>query len=317
MLIGEIVAAVVVTVTAVALLTRRVAHDDVHSVEGYHRSLHTLESINAHPTVAGGDEVSSQVAKSAYPESAVRVAGTSTVRVTGLRGSVPPVPPVPPPPLADPDGPMTFDDAAHPLAPPALPAPPEPPHRDKAMTSINHRPRRLAAPAMAVATVLVLIVVLLLTGSHKVPPTHPHSSNKNSGHSSTATKPPKKRTTTTTSTAPPPAPAVSSAQAATPQSATYDVAATTFTVTLAATTGACWVDATSSATGATLFSGTLAAGAQHSFSATAPVTVIVGAPTVLTTTVDGGAVVLPPGFQTPFTMSFVTPAATTATTTSG
>jgi Domain of unknown function (DUF4115) len=309
MLIGGIVAVVVVAVGAVAFLTRRVAHDDVHSVEGYHRSLHTLESINAHPTVSGGEEVSVQGAKSAYPESAVRVASPSTVRLTGLRGSVPPVPT---PPLADPDAPMTFDDAA-PSPPP--PPPPPPAHRDKAMTSINHRPRRLAAPAMAVAVVLVLVVVLLLAGSHKVPPSRTHSSNKNSGHSghngptgsTPPTTPPKKRTTSTTSTPPPTA--VSAPLAATPQSATYDVADSTFTVTLAATSGSCWVDATSSATGATLFSGTLAAGGQHSFSATGPVTVIVGAPTVITTTVDGGAVVFPAGFQTPFAMSFVPPAA--------
>jgi hypothetical protein len=177
-------------------------------------------------------------------------------------------------------------------------------HRDKAMDSINHRPRRLAATAMAVAVVLLLIVVLLLTGSHKVPPTPSHSSNKNSGHNSASgSKPPKK--TSTSTTVAPPAPAVSAPQAATLQSATYDVADSTFTVTLTATTGACWVDATSSGSGATLYSGTLAAGGQHSFSASGPVTIIVGAPTVLETTVDGGAVDLPPGFQTPFTISLV------------
>jgi hypothetical protein len=303
MLIGGIVAAVVVVaVSAVALLTRRVAHDDVHSVEGYHRSLHTLESINANPMISGSDERSSQGAGPAYPESAVRVASPSTGRATALPGSVPPVPI---PPLADPDTPMTFDDAEG--APPhSPPAPPRPVHRDKAMISINHRPRRLAAPATAVAVVLVLVVVLLLTGSHSVPPRGTHSSDRNSRHNgSTAPKPPKKGATTTTSTPPPP---VSSPQAATTQSATYDVAATAFTVTLTTTSGACWVDATSSATGTTLFSGTLAAGAQHSFSATGPVTLIVGAPTVLHTTVDGDAVDLPPGFQTPFTMSFVTSA---------
>ena len=76
MLIGEIVAAVVVTALVVTLLTRRVAHDDVHSVEGYHRSLHTLESINAHPTISEGGELSGLGEKSAYPESAVRVAGS-------------------------------------------------------------------------------------------------------------------------------------------------------------------------------------------------------------------------------------------------
>jgi hypothetical protein len=302
MLIGGIVAAVVVAVGAVALLTRRVAHDDVHSVEGYHRSLHTLETINAHPTISGSEEVSAQGAASAYPESAVRVAGAPTVHVTGLRGAVPPVPT---PPLADPDAPMSFDDAA---PTPPIPAPPHAGRRDKAMISINHRPRRLAAPAMAVAVVLVLIVVLLLTGSHKVPPSRTHSPHKSSGRtSSPSSTPPKKKTTSTTSTPPPPA--VSAPQAATPQSATYDVAASAFTVTLTATSGACWVDATSTATGATLYSGSLAAGSLHSFSATGPVTVIVGAPAVLSTSVDGGAVVLPSGFQTPFTMSLVPTAA--------
>jgi hypothetical protein len=304
MLIGGIVAAVVVAVGVVVLLTRRVAHDDVHSVEGYHRSLHTLESINAHPLTSGSDDLPGQGANTAYPESAVRVASRSTGRAAALPGSVPPVPI---PPLADPDAPMTFDDAEE--APPfSPPAPPRPVRRDKAMISINHRPRRLAAPATAVAVVLVLVIVLLLTGSHSVPPGGRHSAGKNSRHNgSTAPTPPRKKATTTTSTSTPP-PAVSSPQAATTQSATYDVAATTFTVTLTATSGACWVDATSSATGTTLFSGTLAAGAQHSFSATGPVTLIVGAPTVLHAAVDGDAVVLPAGFQTPFTMSFVTTA---------
>jgi hypothetical protein len=306
MLIAWIVVAAVVTVSAIALLTRRVAHDDVHSVEGYHRSLHTLESINAHPVIAGGDENSGQGANSAYPESAVGAASPSPGRATVLRGSVPPVAI---PPLADREAPITFDDAAaaQPLSPPA---PPRPVHRDRAMISINHRPRRLAAPATAVGVVLALVAVLLLTGSHSVPPGGTHSSDKNSGRNgSTAAKPPKppkKKATTTTSTPLPPP--VSSPQAASAQSATYDVADTTFTVTLTATSGACWVDATSSATGTTLFSGTLAAGVQHSFSATGPVTLIVGAPTVLHATVDGDALVLPPGFQTPFTMSFVTTA---------
>jgi len=305
MLIGGIVAAAVVAVViAVAFFTRRVAHDDVHSVEGYHRSLHTLETINAHPTISAGDEIAGQGPTSAYPESAVRVASPSSARVTGQRGSVPPVPPVPIPPLADRDGPITFDDETH---PPPPPPPPPAPHRDKAMTSINHRPRRLAGPAAAVAVVLVLIVVLLLTGSHSVPPSRSHSSNKNSRHnSSTTSSPPKKKATTTTSTPPPPT--VSSAQAATAQSATYDVAGSTYTVAFTTTSGACWVDATSTTTGTTLFSGTLAAGSQRSFSASGPVTVLVGAPTVLKATVDGAPVVLPAGFQTPFTMSFVTAA---------
>ena len=44
MLTGVIVAVVVVAVVAAALLLRR-SQDDAHSVEHYHRQLHTLEEI--------------------------------------------------------------------------------------------------------------------------------------------------------------------------------------------------------------------------------------------------------------------------------
>ena len=53
MLIGGIVAAVVVVALAAVLLIRRTGRNDVHSVEGYHRSIHTLETINAHPVAHG------------------------------------------------------------------------------------------------------------------------------------------------------------------------------------------------------------------------------------------------------------------------
>ncbi len=49
MLIGVIAAVVVVAVVAAALLLRR-SQDDVHSVEHYHRQLHTLEEIRSHPS---------------------------------------------------------------------------------------------------------------------------------------------------------------------------------------------------------------------------------------------------------------------------
>jgi uncharacterized protein YceK len=299
MLIDWIAVAVVVVVLAAALLTRRLTHDDVHSVEGYHRSLHTLESINAHPAVHGGDTKTGDGPKPAYPESAVRVAGTSSVRVTDR----PPfsVPPVPPPLVAEGDRPVTFDDAG----PPPVPAPPlADGHRDKWMSAINHRPRRLAAPALAIAAVIVLVVVLLLTGSHTVAPRSHHAASSGGHARSIASKPPRKRSTTSTSTTQ--LPAVSLPQSATAQSATYEVSNRNFTLALSATSGACWVDATNSTSGSTYFIGTLAPGAQQSFDAVGPVTIVVGAPTVFVATVDGSAVALPSGFQTPFTMSFVT-----------
>jgi hypothetical protein len=175
------------------------------------------------------------------------------------------------------------------------------------MTSINHRPRRLAAPASAIAAVLVLIVVLLLTGAHKVPPRHPAASTTHHGNAHSTTS--GSRRAKTTSTTSPPAtapPAVSTPQAPTAHSATYDVGSAAFSVTVAATSGSCWVDATSTATGTTLFAATLAPGEHQSFAADGPVTLVVGAPTVFVASVDGVAATLPAGFATPFTMSFVT-----------
>ncbi len=295
MLIEGIVAAVVVLALAVALLTRRRSHDDVHSVEGYHRSLHTLEHINAHPGIPAQEG-------SAYPESAVRVGGTPSVRVTDRAWGA--VPPVAPPPVSDPDVPVAFDDTDHGAG---APPPRAVAHRDKAMSSMNRRPRRLAAPAMAVAAVLVLVIVLLVTGAHKVaPPRHHHSPSTDSKVVAPASRP---TTTTTTSTAPAAAAAVSPPQSATPSAATYEVSGGQFTLALSATSGACWVDATSTASGSTLFTGTLQPGDRQTVAANGPVTLVVGAPTVLAASVDGTPVTLPPGFDTPFTMHFVTAAA--------
>ncbi len=275
MLIEGIVAAVVVLTLAVVLLTRRRSHDDVHSVEGYHRSLHTLEHINAHPAIPTQEG-------SVHPESAVRVGGTPSVRVTA--GAPPPV---------------AFDDIDHStgIQPPRPAA-----HRDKAMSSMNRRPRRLAAPALAVAAVIVLVIILLVTGAHKVaPPGHHHRPSTDSKAVAPPSRPSPTTTTTTT-----PAQAVSPPQSSTPSAATYEVSGSEFTLTLSATTGACWVDATTAASGSTLFTATLQPGARQTVVATGPVTLVVGAPTVLAASVDGTPVVLPPGFATPFTMHFVT-----------
>ncbi len=295
MLIGAIVAAVVVVMLAALLLTRRLGRNDVHSVEGYHRSIHTLESINAHPAVPGIAAESGFGTKSTFPDSAIRVAGSASVRVTEAT----PVPPVPPPPVTSSDTPVTFDDAG-----------PQPPivhepvgNRDKAMGSINHRPRRLAAPATAVAVVIVLVVVLLLTGSHTVAPQPRHHGGSSSRNVTLPRVDPGPRATNTTSTS---SPQVVVPQSTTGRSATYDVAGTNYTLAFSATSGLCWVDVTNSTSGTTLFEKTLAPGEQHSLAVSGPVTVVIGAPTVMALLVNGSAVALPSGFHTPFTVSFVT-----------
>jgi hypothetical protein len=299
MLMGAIVAAVVVLALTAALVIRRMNRDDTHSVEGYHRSIHTLETINTHPAVSSTVVEPSLSPASAFPASVVRVGGSPSVRVTDAPSPAA-VPPVPPPPGTRPEAPVIFDDAG----PAVLPTHEPVGNRDKAMGSINHRPRRLAAPATAVAAVIVLVVVLLVTGSHTVAPPPGHHAGSNGKH----LRSPKGNSgeTTAPSTTPTTSPPIAVPQSGTARTATYDVTGSNFTLDFAATSGACWVDVTSSATGATLFTKTLQPGQQAALAVSGPATVVVGAPTVLGVLVNGSAVALPSGFQTPFTMKFVT-----------
>ncbi len=303
MLIGGLIGVVVVLgVVAAALMLRR-SHDDVHSVDHYHRQLHTLEEMRGHPVAERPD--SSEPA--AFPASAFRVSGSSTVRLT--ESDRPVVPPVPPPPVSNPAEPLTFDDAN----PEPVPATFMTGNEDRVIHSINHRPRRLGGPAAAVGAVLVLILVLILTGLHSTPQKH---SGKSAGAATTTptTHPPTNHhhathATTTTTTAPP---AVSQPTTASAHTASYVVGPTTYALNIAATTGDCWVDVTNSTTGSVLFTTTLQAGESHSITATGPVTVIAGAPAVFSATIDGSPVTLPPGNQAPFTLNFA-PASVTST----
>ncbi len=89
------------------------------------------------------------------------------------------------------------------------------------------------------------------------------------------------------------------------------MAATSYSLSLAATTGECWIEATNTATGSVLFTATLFSGQSHTIAATGPVTVIAGAPAAFSATVDGTAVSLPAGYQAPFTLKFQAAGSTT------
>lgn len=300
--IGGLVAVVVVVGVVAAVMLSRRSHDDVHSVEHYHRQLHTLEEMRTHTSPAAPENGNGEAA---YPASVFRVSGSSTVRLT--EPDRPVVPPAPPPPVANPSEPLTFDDATP--GPEPVPGSFMTGGEDRVMQSINHRPRRLGGPVAAIAAVAVLVVVLIVTGLHSNSP-NPHP--KSSGTATTTAQThrhgaARHPTTTTTTTAPL---AVSAPAGATAHAATYHVAAADFSLSLAATTGECWVDATDTATGAVLFTGTLFAGQSHAISATGPVTVIAGAPAAFAATVDGSAVTLPIGYQAPFTLSFQSAQAT-------
>ncbi len=311
MLIGWLIAVVVVLgVTAAVLLLRR-SHDDEHSVQHYHRQLHTLEEMRTHPPGHGangngdggdGDEAE----RTTFPASAFRVSGSPTVRLT--EADRPVVPPVPPPPVPNPSQPVSFDDAS----PDPVPATFMTGNEDRVIRSIDHRPRRLGGPAAAVGAVLVLVLVLILTGVHSNPPKHPKAAV--GATTVPARTPPRGHhhasTSTTSTTAPP---AVSAPTATTAHGATYTVAAPTYSLDIAATTGECWVDVTDTVTGAVLFTTTLQSGQSHAIAATGPVTVIAGAPGAFSATVNGAPVVLPLGNQAPFTLNFEAVSPTSST----
>jgi hypothetical protein len=357
--IGVIAAVVVVVAVVAAALFMRRSQDDVHSVEHYHRQLHTLEEIRSHPSGAyapGAGEAGTSGAgvvegngtdREAHPATAFRASGSRTVRLTDLETPI--VAPAPPPAVPNPAEPVRFDDTSVPgalvgggEAEGQVEGPPEVPPTsfmrdggDKAMHSIDHRPRRLGAPLAAVGVVTVLIVVLIVTGLHSdtKPPHHRSSSTATTTTVHNSTTVPAHghghgrgaaggaggsahragtTTTTATSTAPP---AVSGATTATPHAATYDVAAPSYSLSLAASSGECWVEAENPATGTVLFSGTLFSGQSHIVSASGPVVVIAGAPGAFAATVNGVPVTLPPGYQAPFTLTFQTPGAAGTTST--
>lgn len=322
MWIGGILAAAVVVGVIAAAVVRNRSRDDEHSVEHYHRQLHTLEEMRTHsPSMSEGNEDNGHD-DAAFPASAFRVSGSSTVRLTEPGHTI--VPPAPPPPVKNPGEPVRFVDTH-------LTSDPDDPSKatfmtgvdDKAMHSINQRPKRLGA-IIAMAAVVVLIVVLIVAGIHSNPPPAKHPS---SGTATTATPPPthaqhphsatagttghksQKKSTVTTTTV---APIVSAPAPTSPNAATYEVGVANYSLTLSATSGDCWVSATDTSTGDVLFTGVLTAGQSHTVAATGPVTIVSGAPAAFAATVNGVAVQLPFGFQAPFTMNLETPGATGA-----
>jgi hypothetical protein len=329
-LIGGVLAAVVVVGVVAAALMRRRAQDDDYSVEHYHRRLHTLEEISTHPAVAGADGEGNGGDGAAHPAGAFKVAGSSTVRLTDPGHTI--VPPAPPPPIPTPSEPVLFDDTPPDASKPNFLIGAD----DRAMHSINHRPRRLGGPLAAVAAVLVLIAVLIVTGLHtNTPPKHAKSSgaattvttaaarsHPRSGAGATGHAKKKKTTTTTTA----PAAAVSGPTATSTNGATYQVADASYSLALSAKTGECWISATDVTNGAVLWTGVLTTGQSHTVTASGPVDVVAGAPAAFAATVNGVAVQLPFGYQAPFTLKFEppvtaggtgSPATSTTTSTSG
>jgi hypothetical protein len=286
MVVVVVIVVVLALVVGVAWLVRRRGGDETHSVEGYRSTLDTLGGMRAR---------------------------TSTVRVLGQSEEASD-------PARPPTRDLVFEDPVPTPTPPSLGRR----GQDRAMSAMNHRPRRLGAPILVAAVVIVLLVVVVVIGARAQPPhagatatttTAGHGkTTSTTGHAGTTTTAGHGTTTpttghgrTTTTTAPKATtttvPTSFVATTSTPTSATYVAPAPSYTLTLTATTGACWVTVKSS-TGSTVFSQTLASGQTQSVPLTGASTIDLGAPSALTVTLDRKPVVLPNGYQTPFLMTF-------------
>ncbi|HXQ60733.1 MAG TPA: DUF4115 domain-containing protein [Acidimicrobiales bacterium] len=148
---------------------------------------------------------------------------------------------------------------------------------------------------MALAVVVLAAVVAVAV---VLAPSHP---SRTAQHRSTTRPKTSARTTHphTTVTVPPQVQPTTS----TADTAAYSAPSNAYTVDLQAT-GPCWVEATETATGNVVWTGTLASGQNRSIPATGSLVLRLGAANDVSVTLNGEQVLLPVGFHSPFDMSF-------------
>ena len=315
-----VVVVVVVTVVAAVSVLRRPRGSDLNSVRQYHSALGTIEQMSAR----SGQSSVRVVGQPGGPGNDPGLAGAG--HPDSRSGSMAPATPGEGDHGLGRGGPLVFDDArpvdGNPVDPSARPATVSRTDRAQrhALHSMNRRPRRGTA-VMAAVVVLVLFGALAFIGSRRSPSAdHPHSATtvadpRSSGRSTTTS------TTTSSTTSgtsrhkshahgktgtprptPTTIPTAIVASSSTPGSAVYPVAANSYRV-LVSVTAPCWVQATTLSTGATLWTGTLQAGANQVIEATGVVKVELGAPGAILT-VDNVPVTLPTPEHTPFEATF-------------
>jgi hypothetical protein len=284
-------AVILVVVIAVALFAlRRRAVARVHSVDGYRRTLTTLQDVRSRSLTG----------------SSVRVLGSSSSTTATERP-----PRVLDPPYLAGTGRGVPDHQGAAVEPPARSARAGQRRRERAIAQMSRRPRRLGAPLAAAAVVVVAVTGLAIAGAHSRHPGHKKTttttrpgasgSSHHKGHTQTVP------TTTTTF------PTTFSASGTTSSTATYAVPAAAYTLNVTTTTGASWVQVTNSA-GTTVVAETLPAGQHKAIPLTGDASLVLGAPGFTQVKVDSSPVVLPGGvsellFDTP-----TAPPTTTSTT---
>jgi hypothetical protein len=150
------------------------------------------------------------------------------------------------------------------------------------------------AAAVAVVGLLTAVAIALV-------PSHSSSSSSAGPHAAQRTTP--HATSRTTSPAPVTAPAQSQPTASTASSATYAAPQGAFTVVLDAT-GLCWVMAVEASTGKVMWTGTMTAGQSVPIPSAGALKVTLGAASDVTMVLQGKAVALPAGYQSPFVATF-------------
>ncbi len=312
-----IVGVVIVVGALIALLFSRPRASDLSSVRKYHSALGTIE----HMADRTGPSAGRVIPPPGSP-------GGGDGAGAGRAGR--PVPPVPvrgSGGFPDPETPIVFDDArpkdrwvggadGGDLRPRGAPIHRADRAQRHALESMNHRPRRTTA-VMVVVILVALFATLAVLGSR-----HPKSADR--GHksaSTTSTAAPahhqgqdgshsqaenhahgKKDHTSTTAPTSTTVPTQIVALSSTPLTAVYPVGPSSYKVKVSAS-GPCWVLATATATGSTLWTGTLQAGGSQVIEATGVITVELGAPSA-TLALDSVPVVLPTPVHTPFVATF-------------
>jgi hypothetical protein len=289
-------AGILVVVSFIALFAlRRRGNDRLHSVDGYRRTLTTLQDVRSRS-----------------------LTGSGSVRILGSSSSVsdterPARTLDPPSPAGTGRPPPDYKGIA--VQPPARSARAGQRRRERAIAQMSRRPRRLGGPIAAAAVVIAAVTGLAIAGAHSrhphpktttsttkpgshKPGTHPSSAGRHKGH----TRPPP--TTTTTF------PTTFVASGSTSSTVTYSVPTLSYTLNLTTTTGASWIEVTNSA-GTNVVAETLPAGQHTAVPLTGDARVILGAPGYIQVKVNSSAVVLPGGISE---LLFDTPAPPPTTT---
>lgn len=338
----------VVVAGGIGLLARRRAGAEVSSVQGYQHTLSTLEGIRSRaehrgvrpgePAAPGGGVTGSSAPSAPSPDwgaadrgAADRGAADDVADGRGVAG-----------PTADRGRRLVFDSASsvghferdrRPATTAPGPVQLSPHGQHRALSAMNHGPRRVGGPILVALIVLGLVGVVVEIGLHQKPkpaashdrtattahpaghttgtgrtathggstPRTPTSSGSGRTHRSggTAASGSHHRHTSTTTTT---APTSFTAANVTANGATYAVPAGSYSLSLATTNGPCWIFVTNSA-GSTVFTETMPPGSRHSLTASGALQVELGAPGSISVEVDSRPLVLPNGYQSPFTMS--------------